>query len=310
MGFTAEYDKVIADSNKAIELNAKMAEADIRRHLVRRAMMPALADCGKAIALDPTLEEAYINRGLVWAHRGNQEKAIAEYKQALKLTPNEWRVLNDMGVAHWVQAQGQELKAAAAEAAGDQKAAKLCRQTCAVLKDQARAYWRHGIASRPTSSGILSNLGYAYTNANDLENAEYYLKRAVKVNMGKGPPHNNYGRVLLRRSQQLETEAQGKTSPADTDKVEELRAEAAEKLNAAVEQFKQAIELDPALPEPRLNLAEVYFQHKDFEKAESQYDAILNRRSQKVRDWDENVNFSQACYGPGKGIVASPRWRT
>ena len=76
-------------------------------------------------------------------------------------------------------------------------------------------------------------------------------------------PRNNLGRVLLRRSQQCEAEAReaeakGKTDPAEAAKAKQLKDEAKTKLDAAIDQFEEAVELDPSLLEARLNLGEVY----------------------------------------------------
>ena len=93
-------------------------------------------------------------------------------------------------------------------------------------------------------------------------------------------PRNNLGRVLLRRSQQFEAEAReaeakGKTDPAEAAKAKQLKDEAKTKLDAAIEQFEKAVELDPTLLEARLNLGEVYLTVNDLDKAESHYKAIL-----------------------------------
>ena len=100
--FTREYDKVIADCGKALELNPKLAEAYNHRAsawVEKGKYDKALADCNKAISLDPQLAEAYLNRGLQWGHRGDEDKAIADYKHALAITPDDWRALNDLGVS-------------------------------------------------------------------------------------------------------------------------------------------------------------------------------------------------------------------
>ena len=81
--------------------------------------------------------------------------------------------------------------------------AKACHDKALELKDNAKSQWTHGItAARATD--IHSNLGYAYQEANDLDTAEWHLKRAVKLKPISSRPRNNLGRVLLRRSQDCE----------------------------------------------------------------------------------------------------------
>ena len=168
-------------------------------------------------------------------------------------------------------------------------------------------YWLRAIAARPTAFDILSNLGYAYSEANDLEHAENYLKRAVELRPTQSRPHNNLGRVLLRRSTQSEAAARvadAMDRPEQRDVAVKMRAAAKKELDAAIEQFKKAVELDPSLFEPRLNLGEIYMQLKELDKAEAQYRAMLMFESQKAKTSDDKANFSQAYYGLARIAVA------
>ena len=48
----------------------------------------AIADFTQALKLDPNLAEAYIGRGDAWNYKDEYDKAIADFDQALKLDPN------------------------------------------------------------------------------------------------------------------------------------------------------------------------------------------------------------------------------
>ena len=239
-----EFDEAIADCDKAIVLDAKSADAiacaatciftkaittrplptstnpyrltrnlrklmgiAVRAWIEKGEYDKALADSDKALAIDPKHALPHINRGLVAAHRGDEQKSIAEYKEALEVEPDDWRAINDLGVAYWIQSEKQDKKAAAAEAAGDRKEAESCRRGSAALKDRAMAQWRHGISVSPGALDIYSNLGYAYSQANDLDTAENYLAHAVELNPRAPRPRNNLGRVQLRRSEEGEVAA-------------------------------------------------------------------------------------------------------
>jgi len=49
----------------------------------------AIADYTQAIKLNPNYSEAYNNRGVVYQDKGNKSLAIADYRTAVRLDPNE-----------------------------------------------------------------------------------------------------------------------------------------------------------------------------------------------------------------------------
>ncbi len=269
----------------------------------------AITECDKALASNPKSAEAYNIRGEAWMNKSEYDKAVADWKQALAITPDDWEIRNNLGVCLWKQAQEQELQAAKAEAAGDMEAAKPYHQKSAVLKEDARTQWTHGITYTPTATDIHgSTPGYAY-EANELDSAERHLAEAVRLKPTSAQPRNNLGRVLVRRSQLLEAEAReaeakGKTDPAEAAKAKQLREDAKKKLDAAIEQFEKAGELDPTLFEARLNLGEIYFTLNSFDKSESQYQEILKLRSESVKNRETIENFSQACFGLARIAIA------
>ena len=267
--------------------------------------------------------------------------AEAHMRHALSIEPDNWNMLNNLGVYLWKEAQKQEKLAGEADAIGKADEAATCREKSDAFKEDAMAQWNHGIDSRSTATDICSNLGYAYSEKASrtpdpeeskryLDLAEKYLWKAVQLKDISPRPHNNLGRVLLRRSQQCETdanavEAKGKTAPAEAAKVAPLREQAKLKLDQAIGQFERAVDLDPSLLEARLNLGEVFIQlggrekqaaehekaekHDDkgaedlakaeanYAKAEGHYKEILKFDNPTVVDPDAIANFSQAALG-------------
>jgi tetratricopeptide (TPR) repeat protein len=314
-----QYAKAIADCNEAIRLNPKNAIAYCARGIAyefKGEYDKTIADCTEAVRLDSKYARAYCERGYAYASKGENEQSIADFERALAIKPDNWNLLNNFGVCLWKLAQQQDFKAAKAEAAGDMEAAKAYREKCAALKDQAKAQWNRGIAVCPTATDIHSNLGYAYAEANDLESSEHHLREAVRLKPRSPRPRNNLGRVLLRRSQLCEAEAReaeakGKTDPAQAAKAKQFVAEAKTKRDLAIEQFEEAVRLDPTLLEARLNLGEVYMwlndrdragnnldkAEKDLDKSRDEYRAILELHSLSVTDRETLNNFSQASFG-------------
>ena len=198
-----EYTKALVDCDKAVAINPKLAEAYGNRAdalLETNSYDKALDDCEKALTLDPKLADACFTRASVFWRKGETDRAITEFKSVLAITPDDWRALNNLGVLHWTLAQRQDARVPKAVLSGDMETAKTCREKSAALKDEAKDYWKRGVSANPRSSDIHSNLGYAYAEVDDLDKAEFHLRKAVEVKDISPRAHNNLGRVLLLQS--------------------------------------------------------------------------------------------------------------
>jgi len=98
-----EYDKALADFNKAIELDAKNAGAYDNRgvlYLRQGDYEKALSDVNKAIELDPQKSGSYDNRGLILSQKGESNQALVEYNKALKTRNTNYKVFNNRGLLY------------------------------------------------------------------------------------------------------------------------------------------------------------------------------------------------------------------
>jgi tetratricopeptide (TPR) repeat protein len=151
-------------------------------------------------------------------------------------------------------------------------------------------------------------------STDSLDKAELHLTKAVQLKDISPRPHNNLGRVLLRRSQQFEmdanaAEAKGKTDPAEAAKVKPLRDLAKLKLDQAIDQFERSVQLDPSLLEAHLNLGEVYTQLGKHDKATQHYAEILKYYNKEaIVDPSALANFSQAYFGLGRIALAQGKF--
>ena len=83
-----QYDRVLKDYNKAIELDPQFSQAYFNRgnlYFFQKNYRAALADYDEAIRIDPYFGEAYFNRGLVLVLTGETRRGTADLSKAGEL---------------------------------------------------------------------------------------------------------------------------------------------------------------------------------------------------------------------------------
>ncbi|MGL5059475.1 MAG: tetratricopeptide repeat protein, partial [Microcoleus sp.] len=60
----------------------------------------AIADYNQAIQLNPKLAEAFYNRGTAYSNKGEYDRAIADYDRAIQLNPKYAKAFNNRGTAY------------------------------------------------------------------------------------------------------------------------------------------------------------------------------------------------------------------
>jgi tetratricopeptide (TPR) repeat protein len=84
------YRAAIADCNRALSVNPNYAIAYANRannEIRLQDLDGALADCNKSIALNPSSSLPYYTRGYVYAYKGEASKAIADWEKAMQMQP-------------------------------------------------------------------------------------------------------------------------------------------------------------------------------------------------------------------------------
>lgn len=87
-GGALALEQILADLDKALELNPRMAVARYNRGVVLLrldAWADAISEFTKAIELDPTLGAAYFNRGFALFSQGNRAAAVTDISRAGQL---------------------------------------------------------------------------------------------------------------------------------------------------------------------------------------------------------------------------------
>jgi len=107
-GLKEQWDKVIAEFNKAIEINSRFAEAYNNRGIAyfgKGQEDRALSDFKKAIEINPRLAMAYSNRGLMYLGKGQEDQALSDFKKAIEINPRLAMAYSNRGIAYYYKGQ-------------------------------------------------------------------------------------------------------------------------------------------------------------------------------------------------------------
>ncbi len=153
-GNKGDYDRAIADHNKAIELDPRYAKAYNNRGVdyADKDYEKALADYNKAVELDPKYAMAYLNRGNIFRKKkGDFDRAIAEYNKALEVDTK-------FALAYYVRGNAYSQK----------------KDT-----DKAIADYNRAIEIDPRIIGAYYNMACLYSVNNHIAEACTWLNKAI-----------------------------------------------------------------------------------------------------------------------------------
>ena len=211
----------------------------------------AIADYTEAIRLDPKRTDAYFNRGSAWAHKKDYDKAVADYTEAIRLNPKDGNAFNSRGITYFDM--GEFPKA-------------ITDHTEAIRLDPkyTRAYLNRGVAY--DAKGDFPKAITDYTEAIRL-NSKYtlaYLNRA-----GAYKAMKDYGKAIADYSEAI------RLDPKDADTFNTLAWVCATCPDAKHRDGKKAVELATKACELTMwknpkcldTLAAAYAEAEDFVKA-------------------------------------------
>jgi tetratricopeptide (TPR) repeat protein/S1-C subfamily serine protease len=101
-----DFDKALADSNRAIEINPDFASAYSQRasiHFVKNDYDNALKDINKSISLDSKVAYSYTQRADIYEKRNQFDLALADYDLAIKLNPKDSSAYHKRGEFYQVR---------------------------------------------------------------------------------------------------------------------------------------------------------------------------------------------------------------
>jgi tetratricopeptide (TPR) repeat protein len=189
----------------------------------------------RARKLSPTYDQAWYNLGLLAARRGDRATAMADYREAIRLTPNHAKAHNNLGVLLGGQPGGLAAALAEFEQAGEAdpeypEAQSNWGKALAALpgrESEAIAHFREAVRLRPDSADARYDLASVLApNPATRQEAIAQLRAVVRLQPDNAAAHVNLGAALFQ----------------DGDVAQ------------AIAETESALRLDPSLEQARSNL--------------------------------------------------------
>ena len=221
----------------------------------------ALGYYRKALAIDPNYSQALNNMGWTYEQMGESQEAIAHYRKALKADPNNQaasdnldRLEQKLGIRKPVKLDA--VKAGVLNRKGD---------TYYSAKDYKAAikYYREALAHNPKDFAGWNDLGLAYENDAQAEEAIKAFKEGMRVGgYARDNCYNYYNLARLMDNAQENEEAIRlyreaiKCKPEYTGALNNLGTvyEELDRFDEAIAVYKRAIEVDPNYARAKNNL--------------------------------------------------------
>jgi Flp pilus assembly protein TadD len=191
-------DEAIAACTRLLAINPRSAVAYNNRGNVyyrKGDYDRAISDFHQAIRLDRRYTPAYVNRGLAYNDKGDYDQAIVDYNEAIRLDPRLANTYINRGVVFVEK--------------GDY--------------DRGISDYDQSIRLNPKSARVYNNRGNAYSRKRDYERAIADYNQAIRLEPKNARVYNNRGEAY----------------------------EAKNDLDHAVADFEQALNLDPSLEDAR-----------------------------------------------------------
>jgi tetratricopeptide (TPR) repeat protein len=202
----------------------------------------AILDYDQAVRLNPSHANAFSNRGVAYARKGDYDRAIQNYDEAIRLNPNHADAFSNRGVAYARK--------------GDY--------------DRAIQNYDEAIRLNPNHANAVYDRGNAYRRKGDYDLAIQNYDEVIRLNPNHANAFSNRGITYGRKG--------------DYDR--------------AIENYDEAIRLNPNHANALYNRGNAFKHKRDYDRAAQDYDHVI-RSNPKHADAYSNrglVRFYQGQF--------------
>jgi len=233
----------------------------------------AIANYDQAIKLKPDLVGAYYNRGIAYYDKGEYDRAIADYDQAIKLKPDWAEAYYNRGLAY--------------NDKGEYDRAIAEYDQAIKFGHDAKAYY---------------NRGLAYADKGDTDRAIAEYDQAIKLKPDYAEAYNNrgaayagkgeYDRAIADYDQALQLEPDDAVAYVGRGAVYALKSDT----DRAIADYDQAIKLKPDYAVAYMNRGSAFAYKGDTARAIADYDQAL-----KLKPDYAEAYYNRGTVYAGKG---------
>jgi tetratricopeptide (TPR) repeat protein len=250
-----------------------------------------LSGCTKVLALktlkEPLHSAAYVLRGRAYAMKGDVDRAIADYTEAIRIDPKAPFALTFRGGAYYTKGDYDRAIADLDEAIrinpknADAYSNRAMSFAARNDNDRAIADYNEAIRLGPPFAPFHLNRGYVYHKKHDYDRAIADYSDAIRIDPKLAAAYDNRAKVYL---------AKGDFDRAVTDFGEAIRVDpryanayvargdayyAKADYDRAIADYSEAIRINPALGNACLNRGNIYAARGDYQRAIADYNEAI-----------------------------------
>lgn len=291
-----DYASAVAAYEKALAIRPASALAHMNMGIAQTALRQipdAVAHLEKAVELAPDSAEAQFNLGKAYSDVGKYADAERALRGALTILPDYEEARYKLGVVLQRLGKTEEAVVVFRELLrrNPDHVGGHYHLTLSLIKrgsfDVAMQHFNEVIGLRPTDASLAYDIGQAFYDAHEYRNAGVAFKYATMVKPDLLRAYLKAGNGYQKITMLTEAESEFRAGIANAGPDAEKRVLVAlhfnlgnalmvqEHASEAIEQYQQALDLEPTHANAQYGLGLAYEQESDFDSAIEAYEATL-----------------------------------